>query len=216
MGKALADAFPAARAVLDEVDAALGQKLSQLMFEGPIDQLTLTANAQPALMAASLAAMRVLQTEAGLDLKAISVRGGHSLGEYSALAAAGALSIADAAACSGSVATPCRRPCGGRGGDGRSSGAGFRRSGVCRAGGCRSRCLRGRQRQRQWTGGRSGHKAAIERAITIAQGRGAKRAMLLPVSAPFHCRLMQPAADAMAEALSQVKVAALLCRWWPT
>jgi [acyl-carrier-protein] S-malonyltransferase len=208
MGKALAEAFPQARAVFDEVDAALGQKLSALMFDGPMEDLTLTANAQPALMAVSMAAMRVLEAEAGVSLRthALCVAG-HSLGEYSALAAAGALSIPDAARLlrirgdAMQAAVPV-----GVGAMAAVLGLEFdqvkavadeaAQGEICGAANDNG-------------GGQvvvSGHKAAVERAIQIAQGRGAKRAMLLPVSAPFHCALMQPAADAMAAALAKVTV----------
>ncbi|MGL4240666.1 MAG: ACP S-malonyltransferase [Beijerinckiaceae bacterium] len=208
MGKALAENFAVARQVFDEVDAALSQKLSHLMFEGPIDELTLTANAQPALMAASMAALRVLESEAGLALQrdAFCVAG-HSLGEYSALAAAGAFSVADAARLlrirgnAMQAAVPV-----GVGAMAAILGMEFdavaavaaeaRGSDVCDAANDNG-------------GGQvvvSGHKAAVERAIAIAQGKGAKRAMLLPVSAPFHCALMQPAADAMAAALAAVEI----------
>jgi [acyl-carrier-protein] S-malonyltransferase len=210
MGKALAETYPAARAVFDEVDAALGQKLSQLMFEGPLEELTLTANAQPALMAVSLAAMRVLEMEAGLDLAKDAVCiAGHSLGEYSALAAAGSLSIADAARLLRIRGDAMQKavPVGigamaailGLDYDAAASVARDAAEGeVCDAANDNG-------------GGQvvvSGHKAAVERAIAIAQERGAKRAMLLPVSAPFHCSLMRPAADAMAAALAAVTVKA--------
>jgi [acyl-carrier-protein] S-malonyltransferase len=208
MGKALAEAYPQARAVFDEVDAALGQKLSHLMFEGPLEELTLTANAQPALMAVSLAAIRVLEAEAGLDLaRDAACIAGHSLGEYSALAAAGSLSIADAARLLRIRGDAMQKavPVGigamaailGLDYDAAASVAKDAAQGeVCDAA--------------NDNGGNqvvvSGHKAAVERAIVIAQERGAKRAMLLPVSAPFHCSLMRPAADVMAEALARVAV----------
>jgi [acyl-carrier-protein] S-malonyltransferase len=208
MGKALAEAYPAARKVFDEVDAALGQKLSALMFDGPMEELTLTANAQPALMAVSLAALRVLECEAGLSFaRDAACVAGHSLGEYSALAAAGALGISDAARLlrirgdAMQAAVPV-----GVGAMAAILGLEFdevaavveeaRQGEICDAA--------------NDNGGAqvvvSGHKAAVERAIAIAQGRGAKRAMLLPVSAPFHCALMQPAAEAMREALAKVTV----------
>ncbi len=208
MGKALAEAFQPARDVFAEVDAALGQKLSALMFEGPMDELTLTANAQPALMATSMAALRVLEAEAGLDLKRdVLCVAGHSLGEYSALAATGALSIADAARLlrirgeAMQVAVPV-----GVGAMAAILGMEFDAvaeiAAEARAGEiCDTANDNG--------GGQvvvSGHKSAVERAIAIAQGKGAKRAMLLPVSAPFHCALMQPAAEVMAEALAQVPI----------
>jgi [acyl-carrier-protein] S-malonyltransferase len=208
MGKALAEAFPQARSVFDEVDAALGQKLSVLMFDGPMDELTLTANAQPALMAVSMAAMRVLEAEAGVSLKSHALCvAGHSLGEYSALAAAGALSIADAARLlrirgnAMQAAVPV-----GVGAMAAVLGLEFDDvKAVAEAAAQGEVCGAANDNG----GGQvvvSGHKAAVERAITLAQERGAKRAMLLPVSAPFHCALMQPAADAMAEALAKVTV----------
>jgi [acyl-carrier-protein] S-malonyltransferase len=208
MGKALADAFPQARAVFDEVDSALGQKLSALMFDGPMEELTLTANAQPALMAVSMAAMRVLEAEAGVSLKthALCVAG-HSLGEYSALAAAGALSLSDAARLlrirgdAMQAAVPV-----GVGAMAAVIGLEFDQvKAVAEAAAQGEVCGAANDNG----GGQvvvSGHKAAVERAIAIAQERGAKRAMLLPVSAPFHCALMRPAADAMAAALAKVTV----------
>src|SRR5215469_3428850 len=208
MGKALADAFPSARRVFEEVDAALGERLSDVIWNGPGDTLTLTENAQPALMAVSLATMRVLEEEAGVDLKRdAAFVAGHSLGEYSALAAARALSISDAARLlrirgrAMQKAVPV-----GKGamaaliglelGDVKSIAVEAQSAGVCAAANDNG-------------GGQvvlSGDKLAVERAVEIAKTRGAKRAMLLPVSAPFHCSLMQPAADAMAEALAKVTV----------
>ncbi len=208
MGKALADAFPAARTVFDEVDEALGEKLSAIMWEGPADRLTLTENAQPALMAVSLATMRVLETEAGVDLKRdAAFVAGHSLGEYSALAAAGALTVPDTARLLRirGRAMQAAVPVGvgamaallGLEFDAAASIAGEAAQGqVCQAANDNG-------------GGQvvvSGDKSAVERAVEIAKGKGARRAMLLPVSAPFHCALMQPAADAMAQALSKVAV----------
>jgi [acyl-carrier-protein] S-malonyltransferase len=208
MGKALADAYPAARAVFNEVDAALSQKLSHLMFEGPLEELTLTANAQPALMAVSMAAMRVLETEAGVDLKTAALCvAGHSLGEYSALAAAGSLSIDDAARLlrirgnAMQAAVPA-----GVGAMAALLGLDFEAAEVIAKEAAQGDVC---QSANDNGGGQvvvSGHRAAVERAIVLAQARGAKRAMLLPVSAPFHCSLMQPAADAMAEALAKVTI----------
>ncbi len=208
MGKALAEAYPQARAVFAEVDAALGEKLSVLMFDGPAETLMLTANAQPALMAVSMAVVRVLEAEAGLDFKtSATCVAGHSLGEYSALAAAGSLSVADAARLlrirgnAMQLAVPV-----GIGAMAAVLGLEFdavaaiakeaAEGDVCDAANDNG-------------GGQvvvSGHKAAVERAIVLAQANGAKRAMLLPVSAPFHCTLMHPAAQAMAEALSNVRI----------
>jgi [acyl-carrier-protein] S-malonyltransferase len=208
MGKALADAFPAAKAVFDEVDAALGDKLSATIFEGPADRLTLTENAQPALMAVSLAAMRVLQQEAGLDLKRdAQFVAGHSLGEYSALAAAGAFSVADAARLLRTRGQAMQKavPVG--------TGAMAALLGLdfAQASAVASEAAQGEVCQAANDNGAgqvvvSGHKAAVERAVEIAKTKGAKRAMLLPVSAPFHCALMQPAAEVMAEALSKVQI----------
>lgn len=208
MGKALADNFPQAKAVFDEVDDALSQKLSAIMWEGPAEELTLTANTQPALMAVSLAAMRVLEAEAGLDLKKHAAYvAGHSLGEYSALAAAGSLSIADTARLlriRGNAmqnAVPV-----GQGAMAALLGLEYDAAlEVARAAAQGEVCDAAND-----NGGAqvvvSGHKAAVERAVAIAQEKGAKRAVMLAVSAPFHCALMQPAADAMREALAGVAV----------
>lgn len=208
MGNALADAFPAARAVFDEVDGALGEKLSATMWEGPADKLTLTENAQPALMAVSLATMRVLETEAGVDLKRdAAFVAGHSLGEYSALAAAGALTISDTARLlrirgrAMQAAVPV-----GAGAMAALLGLEFDAAAAVAAEAAQGQVC---QAANDNGGGQvvvSGDKAAVERAVEIAKGKGARRAMLLPVSAPFHCALMQPAADAMADALSKVTV----------
>ncbi|MDO9427863.1 MAG: ACP S-malonyltransferase [Methylobacterium sp.] len=206
MGKALADAFPQARAVFEEVDAALGQPLSRLMFEGPVEELTLTANAQPALMAASLATLRVLEAERGLDLRRdVACVAGHSLGEYTALAAAGTFSIADAARLlriRGQAMQAAVAP--GAGAMAALIGAEIeaaqaiaeeaREGAVCDVANDNG-------------GGQvvlSGDRAAVERAVALAQARGIKRAVMLNVSAPFHCRLMAPAAQAMRAALSDV------------
>jgi [acyl-carrier-protein] S-malonyltransferase len=206
MGKALAAAFPQARAVLDEVDDALSRKLSRLMFEGPADELTLTANAQPALMAVSLAAMRVLEAEAGLDLaRDAAFVAGHSLGEYSALAAAGTFSVADAARLlrirgeAMQSATPV-----GVGAMAALLGLEIEAAAeVAREAAQGEVCDVAND-----NGGAqvvvSGHRAAVERAVALAPGKGAKRAVMLTVSAPFHCALMAPAADAMREALETV------------
>lgn len=208
MGKVLADTFPAARAVFDEVDAALGEKLSAIIWEGPADRLTLTENAQPALMAVSLAAMRVLETEAGVDLRRdAKFVAGHSLGEYSALAAAGAFGIGDAARLlrirgnAMQKAVPV-----GEGAMAALLGLSFDDAAAVAAEAAQGQVC---QAANDNGGGQvvvSGNKAAVERAVEIAKGKGAKRAMLLPVSAPFHCALMQPAADAMAEALARTDV----------
>lgn len=208
MGKALADAFAPARAVFAEVDAALGEKLSAIMWEGPAERLTLTENAQPALMAVSLAAMRVLEAEAGLALaRDAKFVAGHSLGEYSALAAAGAFSLADAARLlrirgrAMQQAVPV-----GRGAMAALLGLSFEQAAqVAREAAQGQVC----EAANDNGGGQvvvSGDKAAVERAVELAKAKGAKRAMLLPVSAPFHCALMKPAADVMADALSKVTI----------
>ncbi len=210
MGKALAEQFPAARAVFDEVDAALGEKLTTIIWDGPAETLQLTQNAQPALMAMSLATLRVLETEAGFDVgRDAKFVAGHSLGEYSALAAAGALSIFDTARLlrTRGLAMQKAVPVG-VGAMAALLGLDFEtavtvaeeaaQGDVCQAANDNG-------------GGQvvvSGDKAAVDRALEIAKTKGAKRAMLLPVSAPFHCRLMQPAADAMAQALADVKIRA--------
>lgn len=210
MGKALHDTFAASRAVFEEVDAALSQNLSKLMFEGPSDELTLTANAQPALMAVSLAALRALESEKGVDLvRDAAYVAGHSLGEYSALAAAGALSITDTARLlrirgnAMQKAVPV-----GLGGMAALIGATREQAIEVAAEAAQGEVC---ELANDNGGGQvviSGHKTAIERAIPIAQGKGIRRAMPLPVSAPFHCSLMQPAADAMAEALASATISA--------
>src|SRR5499427_8824289 len=208
MGKALADAFAPARAVFEEVDAALGEKLTRIIWEGPAETLTLTENAQPALMAVSLAAMRVLEAEAGVELaRAAQFVAGHSLGEYSALAAAGALTIGDTARLlrirgrAMQKAVPV-----GTGAMAALLGLEFDQAVQVAAEAAQGEVC---QAANDNGGGQvvvSGTKAAVERAVEIAKGKGARRAMMLPVSAPFHCALMQPAADAMAQALAKVAV----------
>jgi [acyl-carrier-protein] S-malonyltransferase len=210
MGKALADNFTSARNVFAEVDEALGEKLTATIWDGPADKLTLTENAQPALMAVSLATMRVLESEAGLDLKKDAVFvAGHSLGEYSALAAAGSISVADTARLlrtrgrAMQAAVPV-----GAGAMAALLGMEFDAARAVAEEAAQGQAC---QAANDNGGGQvvvSGDKAAVERAVEIAKGRGAKRAMLLPVSAPFHCSLMQPAADAMAQALGKVAVKA--------
>jgi malonyl CoA-acyl carrier protein transacylase len=208
MGRDLAEGFAAAREVFEEVDAALGEKLTRTMWEGPAEALTLTENAQPALMAVSLAAMRVLEAHAGVDLaRDARFVAGHSLGEYSALAAAGALTIADTARLlrlrgrAMQKAVPV-----GTGAMAALLGLDFEQ-----AAGVAAEAAQGQvcQAANDNGGGQvvvSGDKAAVERAVEIAREKGARRAMMLPVSAPFHCALMQPAADAMAAALATVTV----------
>jgi [acyl-carrier-protein] S-malonyltransferase len=210
MGKALADAFAPAKAVFAEVDAALGESLSATIFEGPQDKLTLTENAQPALMAVSLAVIRVLEAEAGLDLaRDAAFVAGHSLGEYSALAAAGTFSIADAARLLRTRGQAMQRAVPvGVGAMAALLGLDYDAAVAVAAEAAQGEVC---QAANDNGGGQvvvSGNKAAVERAVEIAKGKGARRAMLLPVSAPFHCALMQPAAEVMAEALGKVQVKA--------
>ena len=208
MGKALADAFPAARAVFEEVDAALNETLTKVIWEGPAETLTLTENAQPALMAVSLAVMRVLETEAGVDLaRDAQFVAGHSLGEYSALAAAGALSVGDTARLLRTRGRAMQKAVPvGTGAMAALLGLDFQQAVTVAGEAARDQIC---QAANDNGGGQvvvSGDKAAVERAVEIAKGRGARRAMMLPVSAPFHCALMQPAADVMAAALAAVTV----------
>ena len=208
MGKALAENFASAHNVFAEVDDALGEKLTAVMWDGPAERLTLTENAQPALMAVSLATMRVLGEETGLDLaRDAAFVAGHSLGEYSALAAAGSLGVADTARLlrirgrAMQAAVPV-----GAGAMAALLGMEFDAAAAVAAEAAQGQVC---QAANDNGGGQvvvSGDKAAVERAVEIAKGKGARRAMLLPVSAPFHCALMQPAADAMAQALAGVSV----------
>ncbi|MEX1251610.1 MAG: ACP S-malonyltransferase [Hyphomonas sp.] len=208
MGKALADTFPAARAVFDEVNAALGQDLSGLMWGGDLTELTLTSNAQPALMAHSVAACRALEANFGITVKDAAFVAGHSLGEYSALAAAGSISLADTARLlriRGNAMQSAVKP--GAGAMAALLGADYSQAEAA--------CAAGRA-----TGGAcdiandnapgqlviSGARAAIDAAIAWSQANGVKKAMALNVSAPFHCALMQPAADAMAQALATTTI----------
>jgi [acyl-carrier-protein] S-malonyltransferase len=208
MGKALAENFAPAREVFETVNEALGEKLSAIVFDGPADKLTLTENAQPALMAVSLAAMRVLEAEAGLDLKRdAQFVAGHSLGEYSALAAAGAFTLADTARLLRTRGQAMQKAVPvGAGAMAALIGLEFNAAVAVAAEAAGAQIC---QAANDNGGGQvvvSGDKAAVERAVEIAKSKGAKRAMLLPVSAPFHCALMQPAADVMAQALAHVKV----------
>jgi [acyl-carrier-protein] S-malonyltransferase len=208
MGNALAANFPAARKVFSEVDDALGDKLSAIIFEGPADKLTLTENAQPALMAMSLATLRVLEQEAGLDLaRDAQFVAGHSLGEYSALAAAGAFTIADTARLLRTRGQAMQKAVPvGVGAMAALLGLEFDAAVAVAAEAAQGQVC---QAANDNGGGQvvvSGDKAAVERAVEIAKGKGAKRAMILPVSAPFHCALMRPAADVMAEALAKVSI----------
>jgi [acyl-carrier-protein] S-malonyltransferase len=213
MGRALAEAFPVARETIEEVDDALGQRLGRLMAEGPESDLTLTENAQPALMAVSLAVLRVLASEGNLHLAdKVAFVAGHSLGEYSALAAAGALALADAARLlrrrgqamqqavpvgEGAMAALLGLDLPAAAEVAAAAAADIGGDAVCAA-------------ANDNAPGQvvvSGHRAAVERAIAIAAERGARRSVLLPVSAPFHCSLMQPAAEVMREALEAVALA---------
>ncbi len=204
MGHELAAAYPAARAVFQEVDDALDEKLSQLIWEGGGDELTLTANAQPALMAMSLATLRALEAE---GVPAPDFVAGHSLGEYSALAASGALGIADTATLlrlrgqAMQQAVPV-----GVGAMAAILGLDFRAvSAIAEEAAVTEVCQAANDNDPAQVVV-SGHKAAVERAVELAKARGAKRAVMLPVSAPFHCALMQPAADRMQEALDEVRI----------
>ena len=210
MGADLAEAFASARSVFEEVDDALKQKLSKLMREGPIEDLTLTENAQPALMAVSMAVLRVLEQEGGLALpqRAVLVAG-HSLGEYSALAAAGALRVADCARLLRLRGQAMQRAVpAGTGAMAALLGADLEQARALCADAAQGEVV---EAANDNGGGQvviSGHRTAVERAVELAKARGVKRAMLLPVSAPFHCSLMAPAADAMAEALAEAALMA--------
>jgi len=209
MGKDLAEAFPEARAVFDEVDDALGQKLSDVMWNGPAEDLTLTANAQPALMAVSIAVLRVMEAR-GFSLRGkVSYVAGHSLGEYSALCAAGTFSLADTARLlrirgnAMQAAVPV-------GAGAMAAILGLEHGDVEAV--CKAATTEGRVQIANDNGGGqlviSGATAAVERAAALATEKGAKRAIMLPVSAPFHSSLMAPAAEAMAEALAKVEMKA--------
>lgn len=206
MGKALADAYPAAKAVFEEVDEALGEKLSTLIWEGPAEALTLTANAQPALMATSIAALRALEAE-GIGIESATFVAGHSLGEYSALCAAGALSLADTARLlrvrgqAMQEAVPV-----GVGAMAALLGLDFATAAEVAAEAAQGEVCQAANDNDPAQVVVSGHKAAVERAVEIAKARGAKRALMLPVSAPFHCALMQPAAAVMVNSLAGVVV----------
>jgi [acyl-carrier-protein] S-malonyltransferase len=206
MGKALADAYPAARAVFDEVDEALAQNLSGLIWDGDIADLTLTANAQPALMATSMAAMRALEAE-GVKIDAAAFVAGHSLGEYSALAASGALGIGDTARLLRTRGSAMQEvvPVG-VGAMAAVLGLDFEAVQAVAQEAAQGEVCQAANDNDPAQVVVSGHKAAVERAIEIAKAKGAKRALLLPVSAPFHCSLMAPAAEIMARALENVKI----------
>ena len=208
MGKALADAYPAAQAVFDEVDEALGEKLSALIWEGDIADLTLTQNAQPALMATSMAAMKALEAE-GVSIDRASFVAGHSLGEYSALAAAGAIGLGDTARLlrTRGLAMQSAVPVG-EGAMAAILGLDLEAVRAVAAEAAEGDVCQAANDNDPTQVVVSGSKAAVERAAVIAKEKGAKRAVMLPVSAPFHCALMQPAADAMAEALAGVEIKA--------
>lgn len=211
MGRELAEAFPAARAVYEAVDEALGEKLSALIWDGPIETLTLTQNAQPALMATSLAVMAALKEGFDIDVTAARCVAGHSLGEYSALAAAGALSIHDAAkllrlrGLSMQKAVPV-----GEGAMAAILGAEEAQVQKAVEAGSAAGVVQIANDNAPGQIVISGAKAGVEAAIEAAKADGIRKAMLLPVSAPFHCTLMQPAADAMAEALKSAAIKAPL------
>jgi [acyl-carrier-protein] S-malonyltransferase len=206
MGKALAEAYPAAKAIFDEVDEALGEKLSSLIWDGDIETLTLTQNAQPALMATSLAAMRALEAE-GFAVTDAAFVAGHSLGEYSALAAAGAISVADTARLlrTRGQAMQAAVPVG-VGAMAALLGLDFATVKEVAEEAAQGEVCQAANDNDPGQVVVSGHKKAVERAVEIAKAKGAKRAVLLPVSAPFHCALMGPAADVMAEALDDVDI----------
>lgn len=208
MGKALAEAFPEARAVFEEVDEALGEKLSTVMWDGPEETLTLTANAQPALMAVSMAVMRVMQARGFVLADHVGFVAGHSLGEYSALCAAGMFSLADTARLLRIRGNAMQKAVP----DGEGAMAAIigldqeALEAVCADASAAGPC----EIANDNGGGQiviSGAKAAVEKAAALASEKGAKRAIMLPVSAPFHSSLMQPAADAMREALQAVEKA---------
>lgn len=210
MGKSLAESFESARLVFQEVDDALGEKLSRVIFDGPEDTLTLTENAQPAIMASSMAILRVLQKEVGLDLpKAAAFVAGHSLGEYTALCAAGSLSLSDTAKLlrlrgqAMQKAVPA-----GMGAMAAILGPDLDTCAKIAAEAAQGEVCSVANDNSPGQVVISGHKTAIERALEIAKNHGAKRAVLLAVSAPFHCSLMQPAADAMQEALASANLSA--------
>jgi [acyl-carrier-protein] S-malonyltransferase len=208
MGRALAERFSCARRVFEEVDATLGDNLSTVMWEGPAEKVTLTENAQPALVAVSIAAMRVLESEAGVDLKRdASFVAGHSVGEYSALAAAGSLSLADAVRLvrargrAMQEAVPI-----GVGAMAALLGVEFEQAAAIAAEAARGEVVQAANDNGAGQVVVSGHRAAVERAVEIARAKGVRRATMLPVSGPFHSALMKPAAAVMADALGKVDV----------
>jgi [acyl-carrier-protein] S-malonyltransferase len=208
MGRALAEAYPAARGVFDEVDEALGEKLSELIWNGSIEDLTLTQNAQPALMATSIAALRALEAQ-GIGMDSVAFVAGHSLGEYSALCAAGSIGLADTARLlrirgrAMQEAVPV-----GLGAMAALLGLNFEQAAEVAAEAAQGEVCQAANDNDPAQVVVSGHRGAVERALEIAKAKGAKRAILLPVSAPFHCSLMQHAASVMAEALAGVDIKA--------
>ncbi|MEM6897198.1 MAG: ACP S-malonyltransferase, partial [Pseudomonadota bacterium] len=208
MGKALAEAYPAAQAVFDEVDDALGEPLSALIWEGEIETLTLTANAQPALMATSLATVRALEAE-GFKVTDAAFVAGHSLGEYSALAAAGALSVGDTARLLRTRGTAMQDAVPqGVGAMAALLGLDFAAAEEVARDAAQGQVCQAANDNDPAQVVVSGHKEAVARAVDLAKEKGAKRAVMLPVSAPFHCSLMEPAADVMADALGRVDIQA--------
>lgn len=210
MGRELAQQYAVAREVFDEVDSALGEKLSAIMFEGPKDMLTLTHNAQPALMAVSMAVMRVLEREFGFDLKAsVTCVAGHSLGEYSAHAAAGTFALGDTARLlrlrgeAMQAAVPV-----GVGAMAALLGVGLDAATLIAAEAAQGQVCDVANDNDPGQIVLSGHKAAVERVAEVGKAHGLRRAVMLPVSAPFHCALMKPAAEAMAVALAKVEMKA--------
>lgn len=207
MGQALAEAYPAAKAVFDEVDEALGEKLSTLIWEGDQAELTLTQNAQPALMATSLAALRALEAEGVSLADQAAFVAGHSLGEYSALAAAGALSVSDAARLLRTRGEAMQQAVPvGEGAMAALLGLDFEAAKAVAEEAAMGEVCQAANDNDPGQVVVSGHKAAVERAVDLAKEKGAKRAVLLPVSAPFHCQLMEPAAKVMAQALGEVDI----------
>ncbi|HDZ81180.1 MAG TPA: [acyl-carrier-protein] S-malonyltransferase [Roseobacter sp.] len=208
MGRDLADAYPAAKAVFDEVDEALGEKLSTLIWEGDAEELTLTQNAQPALMATSMAAMAAMKSE-GITLGRAAYVAGHSLGEYAALCAAGTFSLSDTARLlrirgrAMQSAVPV-----GQGAMAALLGLSFEQAEAVAAQAAQGDVCQVANQNDPAQNVVSGSKAAVERAVDLAKAAGAKRALLLPVSAPFHCALMAPAAKEMADALADVDMQA--------
>ena len=204
MGRELAEAYPAARAVFDEVDEALGQKLSSVIWEGDSETLTLTENAQPALMATSMAAMRALEAE-GVGIDRAAFVAGHSLGEYSALCAAGAVSLADTARLLRIRGKAMQRAVPvGEGAMAAILGLSFEQVAKIAQDAAQGEICQVANENDPAQNVVSGNKAAVERAVILAKEAGAKRALMLPVSAPFHCTLMMPAAAEMAQALGEV------------